>query len=155
LSTITSTLDWQWSALSDLSARQLYAILAARVAVFIVEQNCAYQELDGLDFDAEHLVAWSGSDVAGYLRLVAPGARFAEPSLGRIITTQAFRGSGLGRELVARGLERARLRYPGQAVRISAQQYLEKFYRSFGFETVSETYLEDGIPHVEMLRPPP
>jgi ElaA protein len=155
LSKITSTLDWQWSALNDLSARQLYAIFAARVAVFVVEQNCAYQELDGLDLDAEHLVVWSGNDVAAYLRLLGPGTRFAEPSLGRIITTQAFRGSGLGRELLARGVERARLRYPGQAVRISAQRYLEEFYRSFGFETVSEMYLEDGIPHVEMLRPPP
>jgi ElaA protein len=155
LSKITSTLDWQWSALNDLSARQLYAIFAARVAVFVVEQNCAYQELDGLDLDAEHLVVWSGNDVAAYLRLLGPGTRFAEPSLGRIITTQAFRGSGLGRELLARGVERARLRYPGQAVRISAQRYLEEFYRSFGFETVSEMYLEDGILHVEMLRPPP
>lgn len=155
MSTITSTPDWQWCALSELSARQLYAVFAARVAVFVVEQNCAYQEFDGLDLDAEHLVVWSGADVAAYLRLLAPGTRFAEPSLGRIITTQAFRGNGLGRELVARGLERARLRYPYRAVRISAQQYLEKFYRSFGFETVSEMYLEDGIPHVEMLRPAP
>lgn len=144
---------WQWSSLGDLSAEQVYAVLAARVAVFIVEQNCAYQDLDGLDSDAEHLIAWSGADVAGYLRVLGPGTRFDDPSIGRIITTTAFRGSGLGRELVAKAIARARQRYPGQPIRISAQKYLEKFYGDFGFATVSEPYLEDGIPHVEMLLP--
>jgi ElaA protein len=144
-------LEWQWCRLGELNAGQLYAVLAARVAVFIVEQQCAYQDLDGLDADAEHLIAWSGADVAGYLRVLAPGTRFADPSIGRIITTKPFRGSGLGRELVAKGIERVRLRHPGRPVRISAQQYLEKFYREFGFVTVSEPYLEDDIPHVEMV----
>ena len=144
-------LSWQWCRLGELSAEQLYAVLAARVAIFIVEQNCAYQDLDGLDIDAEHLIAWSGADLAGYLRVLAPGTRFADPSIGRIITTKAFRGSGLGRELVAKGIERVRLRYPGQPVRISAQKYLQKFYGDFGFAAASEPYLEDGIPHLEML----
>lgn len=129
----------------------MYAVLAARVAIFVVEQNCAYQDLDGLDADAEHLIAWSGTEVAGYLRVLGPGTRFDDPSIGRIITTQPFRGSGLGRDLVAKGIERTRLLHPGRPVRISAQQYLEKFYRDFGFVTVSQPYLEDNIPHVEML----
>ena len=150
-----SDLKWQWCRLGELSAEQLYAVLAERVAIFVVEQNCPYQELDGLDQDAEHLIAWSGKAVAGYLRVLGPGTRFDDPSIGRIITSKAFRGSGLGRELVAKGIERTRQRYPGRPVRISAQAYLEKFYRSFGFETVSEQYLEDNIPHVEMLLPPP
>lgn len=144
-------LNWQWCRLGELSAEQLYAVLAARVAIFVVEQNCAYQDLDGLDSDAEHLIAWSGAEVAGYLRVLAPGTRFADASIGRIITTKPFRGSGLGRVLVAKGIERTRLRYPGLPVRISAQQYLEKFYGEFGFATVSEPYLEDNIPHVEMV----
>jgi ElaA protein len=144
-------LRWQWCRLGELSAEQLYAVLAARVAIFVVEQNCAYQDLDGLDAEAEHLIAWSGTEVAGYLRVLGPGTRFDDPSIGRIITTKPFRGSGLGRDLVAKGIERTRLRYPGQPVRISAQQYLEKFYRDFGFATVSQPYLEDNIPHVEML----
>jgi ElaA protein len=144
-------LEWQWCRLGELSAEQVYAVLAARVAIFVVEQNCAYQELDGLDGEAEHLIVWSGKEVAGYLRVLGPGTRFEDPSIGRIITTQPFRGSGLGREVVAKGLERTRMRYPGRPVRISAQKYLEKFYRDFGFVTVSEPYLEDGIPHVEML----
>jgi ElaA protein len=148
-------LRWQWCRLGELSAEQVYAVLAARVAIFVVEQNCAYQDLDGLDADAEHLIAWSGTQVAGYLRVLAPGTRFDDPSIGRIITTKPFRGSGLGRDLVAKGLERTRLRYPGQPVRISAQQYLEKFYRDFGFVAVSEPYLEDDIPHLEMVLPPP
>ena len=144
-------LEWQWCRLGELSAEQVYAVLAARVAIFVVEQNCAYQELDGLDGEAEHLIVWSGKEVAGYLRVLGPGTRFEDPSIGRIITTQPFRGSGLGREVVAKGLERTRMRYPGRPVRISAQKYLEKFYRDFGFVTVSEPYLEDGIPHVEMV----
>jgi ElaA protein len=144
-------LKWQWSSLGELSAEQVYAILAARVAIFVVEQNCAYQDLDGLDSDAEHLIAWSGSNVAGYLRVLGPGTRFDDPSIGRIITTREFRGSGLGRELVAKAIARTRQRSPGMPIRISAQKYLEKFYGDFGFATVSEPYLEDGIPHVEML----
>jgi ElaA protein len=146
-------IEWQWCRLGELSAEQVYAVLAARVEIFVVEQNCAYQDLDGLDADAEHLIAWSGTgtEVAGYLRVLGPGTRFDDPSIGRIITAKRFRGSGLGRVIVAKGIERTRLRYPGQPVRISAQQYLEKFYRDFGFVTVSQPYLEDNIPHVEML----
>lgn len=144
-------LRWQWCKLGELSAEQVYAVLAARVAVFVVEQNCPYQDLDGLDGVAEHLIVWSGAEVAGYLRVLGPGTRFADPSIGRIITMKPFRGTGLGRDVVAKGLERTRQRYPGQPVRISAQKYLEKFYRDFGFVAVSEPYLEDDIPHVEML----
>lgn len=143
--------EFQWCRLGELSAEQVYAVLAARVAIFVVEQNCAYQDLDGLDTDAEHLIAWSGKEVAGYLRVLAPGTRFDDPSIGRIITAKPFRGSGLGRVLVAKGIERTRLRYPGRPVRISAQQYLERFYGELGFVTASEPYLEDNIPHVEMV----
>lgn len=144
-------LRWQWCKLGELSAEQVYAVLAARVAIFVVEQNCPYQDLDGLDGVAEHLIAWSGTDVAGYLRVLGPGTRFDDPSIGRIITTKPFRGSGLGREVVAKGIERTRQLYPGRPVRISAQRYLEKFYGEFGFVVASEPYLEDDIPHIEMV----
>jgi ElaA protein len=144
-------LRWQWCKLGELSAEQVYAVLAARVAIFVVEQNCPYQDLDGLDGVAEHLIAWSGADVAGYLRVLGPGTRFEDPSIGRIITTKPFRGSGLGREVVAKGIERTRQLYPGRPVRISAQRYLEKFYGEFGFVVASEPYLEDDIPHIEMV----
>jgi ElaA protein len=144
-------ITWQWCRLEDLAACRLYAVCAAREAVFVVEQGCAYQELDGLDMEAEHLVAWSGNGVAAYLRLLGPGIKAPEPMLGRIMTAASFRGLGLGRQLVERGLARVAQCFPGQAVRISAQTHLQGFYRKFGFEAVSECYLEDGIAHVDML----
>jgi ElaA protein len=145
---------WQWCRLDDLSLQQVYAIFAAREAVFVVEQACAYQELDGLDAGAQHLVAWTGGEVAAYLRVLAAGVRFAEPSIGRVLTTVGFRHRGLGRELMTKALEQIDTLYAGQAVRISAQTYLETFYGALGFVPVSEYYLEDGIPHIEMLRQP-
>ena len=145
-------IHWQWCRLEDLATAQLYAVFAAREAVFVVEQRCAYQELDGLDQRSHHLIAWSGDDVAAYLRVVAPGAKFAEPSIGRVLTTRNFRRTGLGRELMRKGLEHVATSYPEQAIRISAQTHLGDFYGGFGFVACSAPYLEDGIPHVEMLR---
>jgi ElaA protein len=154
-----STLRWQWCTLHELSAKQLYAVLVARSAVFVVEQNCAYQDADGYDIDAEHVMVWAGDDVAAYLRVLAPGTKFSERSIGRIITTQAFRGTGLGRQLIAHALERLDAAFPAEPVRIGAQARLERFYESFGFHQASDVYMEDGIPHIEMLRaaaaPPP
>jgi ElaA protein len=131
--------------------------LVARSAVFVVEQNCAYQDADGYDLDAEHVIAWSGDEVAAYLRVLAPGTKLPERSLGRIITTQAFRGTGLGRQLVVHALERLDAAFPAQPLRIGAQARLKHFYESFGFRQASDVYMEDGIPHIEMLRaaPPP
>jgi ElaA protein len=143
---------WQWYAFSDLSTRELYAIAAARMRVFIVEQTSQYQDLDGFDFEAEHLVGWSGSDVAAYLRVLPPNERFAERSIGRVLTTQLFRGTGLGRQLMQRALDRLDARFPADSLRISAQAHLERFYASLDFVTASAPYLEDGIPHLEMLR---
>jgi ElaA protein len=144
-------INWQWCHLQDLSTDQLYAVFAAREAVFVVEQNCAYQELDGLDAEAVHLVAWSGSEVAAYLRVLEPGSRFEQISIGRVMTAKAFRGRRLGRECMERALRHIDEVY-AEDVRISAQSYLEQFYRSFGFETASQPYMEDGIPHIEMAR---
>jgi ElaA protein len=145
---------WQWCKLAELSAAQAHTLFAAREAVFVVEQQCAYQELDELDLEAEHLIGWQDTQVAAYLRVLAPGVKYAEPSMGRILTSKAHRSTGLGRELVHRGLQHVDARYPAIALRISAQLYLERFYHSFGFATASEPYPEDGIAHVEMLRGP-
>ena len=144
---------WQSCRLTELSQQQLYAVLAARQAVFVVEQNCPYQDADGTDFKADHLIAWSGDEVAGYARIYGPGIKFAEPSIGRILTTTPYRGTGLGREVVARSLAHIERLYPSWNVRIGAQARLERFYNSFGFVTASPEYMEDGIPHIEMLRP--
>jgi ElaA protein len=150
--------DWQWKRFAELSPSELYALLAARSAVFVVEQACAFLDFDGLDAHAWHLLGWAGGDdaatLSAYLRLIEPGRKYAEPSIGRVLTSADFRGMGLGRAAMAEGLGRAALVYPGQAIRIGAQQRLERFYREFGFSTVSAPYDEDGIAHVEMLRTP-
>lgn len=155
---LTASTEWQWCSFDGLSSADLYAILAQRQDVFVVEQNCVFQDIDGIDQQSHHLLAWqtspSGTRVlAAYLRCVAPGIKYPECSLGRVMTARAARGSGLGKLLFAEGVRRAALTYPGCGVRISAQQYLEVFYQGFGFETCSAPYLEDDIWHVEMLRP--
>jgi len=146
---------WQWGRLPDLAPSDLYAAMSLRGQVFVVEQRCAFLDADGLDDRAWHLLAWRRSAgtaaLVAYLRVVDAGAKYDEPSLGRIVTAPSARGIGLGRMLVAEGLARARALYPGAAIRIGAQRYLERFYAEFGFRTVSPPYDEDGIPHVEML----
>lgn len=142
-------LVWHDRRFDELSARELYAIIALRETVFAVEQRCAYLDADGIDLVAHHLWATQGDAVVAYLRVVPPGAKYAERSIGRIVTAPAVRRSGIGRELMRRGLALA-----GRApIRISAQAYLERFYSEYGFARVSDNYDEDGIPHLEMLRP--
>lgn len=146
-------MDWIWSRFDELGVDRLYDALALRCRVFILEQG-PYLDPDGLDRKAWHLL---GLDSAGvlqaYLRVVDPGQKYAEPSIGRVVTSPEARGSGLGRELVGQGVRRCVGAFPGQGIRISAQAHLERFYGSFGFATVGPPYLEDGIPHLEMLRP--
>lgn len=144
---------WHESDFAGLSLGDLYAILSARVAVFVVEQDCPYPELDGLDQSAHHLWATDGAGrVAAYARITAPGTRFEEPSIGRVLTALEHRGTGLGRDLMERAIDLAERLYPGAQMRISAQQHLDRFYASLGFGFVRGPYPEDGIPHVEMLR---
>lgn len=146
-------MTWHQSAFADLSSRMLYAILAARVEVFVVEQDCPYQDLDGLDAASLHLWATDRDGrVSAYARITPPGSRFAEASIGRVLTCLDQRRTGLGRELMQRAMTLAEQRYPDSALRISAQQYLERFYAGLGFVFVRGPYPEDGIPHVEMLR---
>jgi ElaA protein len=149
---------WQWKRFAELKPAELYALLAARAAVFVVEQACAFQDADGLDAFAWHLLGWIEQDhdrtLAAYLRLIDPGRKYTEPSIGRVLTTAPFRGTGLAREAMREGLARAAALYPGREVRIGAQQRLERFYVELGFRTVSAPYDEDGIAHVEMLRSP-
>lgn len=146
---------WQCSLFKELSVEALYAILKARQAVFIVEQNCVFLDADDLDQHCWHVMAWEeeGHTLLAYARLVPPGIKYDEPSIGRVISTSQGRGQGFGKELMKRAVQKAEELYPGWAIRIGAQQYLERFYRSFGFQSVSKPYIEDGIPHVEMLRP--
>ncbi|MBX3603799.1 MAG: GNAT family N-acetyltransferase [Piscinibacter sp.] len=144
---------WRWCHFDDLSLRELHDILRARQQVFALEQNCVYLDVDGVDEQCFHLAAWrpGGREPLAYARVVPPGVKYAEASIGRVITTAAGRGQGLGRELVRRAVGHAAQIFPGHGLRISAQSYLEPFYGSFGFVIVGERYLEDGIPHTEML----
>lgn len=144
---------WTWSRFADLGVDNLYDVLALRCRVFVLEQG-PYLDPDGIDRLAWHLL---GRDDAGelqaYLRVVDPGVKYAEPSIGRVIAAAAMRGTGLGRRLVAEGVARCTAAWPGQGIRISAQAHLERFYGGFGFVRVGDPYPEDNIPHLEMLMP--
>lgn len=148
--------QWRWCRFGDLHLHELQRIHTVRQQVFIVEQCCPYVDADGCDEHAFHLAAWvHGHPVPlAYARVVEPGFKYAEPSIGRVLTTAAGRGKGLGRDLVQRAVALTIDAYPGLGIRISAQSHLEAFYRSFGFGAIGQGYLEDGIPHIEMLRPP-
>lgn len=150
-------IEWQWRSFADLTAAQLHDMLALRQQVFVLEQTCLYPDIDGLDPGAHHLLGWRIADgkreLAATLRCLAPGAKYEEMSIGRVTTSAGARGTGLGRELVAQGLAHADRLHPGHAIRIGAQAHLERFYAGFGFVTVSAPYDEDGILHIDMLRP--
>lgn len=151
-------LRWQWSRLEEFAAAELYAVLAARQQVFTVEQRCAFQDADGYDLAAWHLLGWTtdakAPALAVYLRALDPGSKYAEPSIGRVLTVPPLRRRGLGRVLMKEGIARSARTWPGQPIRIAAQQRLEPFYASLGFRTVTDLYVEDGIAHVDMVRPP-
>lgn len=146
-------MKWHWSRFAELGVDNLYDALALRCRVFVLEQG-AYLDPDGIDRDSWHLL---GRDDAGvlqaYLRLVDPGLKYAEPSMGRVITSPETRGRGLGRQLVAQAVAFHDATWPGQGNRISAQAHLARLYAEFGFVAVGENYLEDNIPHLQMFRP--
>lgn len=133
----------------QLTVTELYDIIKLRNAVFVVEQNCVYQDLDGKDKDAYHVYLSDDEGIQAYLRVLADGVSYKEPSLGRIIS--AKRRMGLGSEVVKAGIEVAKEKYGATALRISAQVQAMPFYESLGFKAVSAVYDEDGIPHREML----
>ena len=146
-------LTWQLSRFDDLTLRELHDIYQARLEVFVVEQKCPFQDVDGADPECWHLMGRDGDRLVAYCRLVPPGTKFAEASIGRVVTLGSARRTGVGRELMRLAIANCEKLWPGKALRIGAQRYLERFYGSFGFATASEPYDEDGIMHVEMLRP--
>ncbi len=153
---MATTLAWTWCRFDGLSADDVYDLLALRAAVFVVEQTCAYLDPDGLDRQSWHLL---GRDAAGALRaclrIVDPGLKYAEPSMGRVVLDTALRGSGLADRLVAEGLRRAEAAWPGQGNRISAQAHLQRFYGRHGFLPVGAVYSEDDTPHIQVWGPHP
>ncbi len=147
---------WKWSRLQELTAGEMHEILAVRQSVFVVEQKCAYQDADALDLEAWHLTGRNRHGrLVAYLRINAPGSRFAEPSFGRLLTVKPVRGKHLARQALNLALTKCGAAYPGQAIRIAAQTYLVDYYRRFGFLPRGKIYEEDGIEHIDMVRPTP
>ncbi len=146
------SLDFRWSRFDELSTRDFYEIVKARESIFVVEQRCAYQEVDELDPLAWHLLVTDDGELAAYVRLVGPGDKFAEPSIGRVMTLKAFRGRQYGRALMSEAIRFTEQAYPDLGIKIGAQVHLTAFYASFGFEAVSAPYDEDGIAHVDMVK---
>ena len=148
-----TAVHWTCKRFDDLGVHALHDALALRCRVFILEQG-PYQDPDAADRQAWHLLGYGAAgQLQACLRVVDPGAKFAEPSIGRVVTAPEARGQGLGRVLMAEGLARCAQMWPGRAVRISAQAHLQGFYGGLGFVPAGAPYLEDGIPHIEMLRP--
>mgnify|MGYP003365153548 CR=1 FL=1 len=147
-------ITWQWAAFDELDAATLCAVLAARQDVFVLEQQCLYADIDGKDQRAFHLIGREEEtqQLVAYLRCFAPGDHYSEAALGRVLTVQSARGRGIGKQLMAEGIRLVAQNLPGSAIRISAQEHLEHFYAEFGFRRDSASYLEDGIPHLAMLR---
>jgi ElaA protein len=146
-------LTWRDLHHGELTTAELHDVLALRNRVFVVEQECAYQDVDGLDLvgGTRHLLAVRGEALVGYARILAPAAS-GPARIGRVVVTDAVRGQRVGRRLMERALDSCGRHWPGRDVLVSAQAHLERFYRSLGFVPVSEVYDEDGIPHVDMLR---
>ena len=144
---------FDWLPFDRLSGREVHDVLQLRSRVFVVEQNCVFLEVDGLDLKSWHVL---GRDESGVLvataRLVPPGLKYEEPAIGRVVTAPEVRRSGAGRALMVSSIAQTQRLWPGQTIRLGAQRYLEKFYGSFGFVPVGEPYDEDGIAHIEMLR---
>lgn len=135
---------------SDLTTKELLDIMAARIRVFVVEQKCAYQEVDDKDYDASHVMLKKEGQLLAYTRIV-PHDDSNFISFGRVFVVQQQRGNAFGQKIVDATIQEIRRQYPNKSIKIAAQSYLQQFYSSFGFEPVSNIYLEDNIPHIDML----
>lgn len=144
-------MSWNLKKFDELTNLELYNLLKERTLVFVVEQNCPYLEVDGKDPFSYHLFKEDNGEIIAYLRIVPAGISYQEVSLGRVFVKREYRGQGMAKELLKRGLDFIQKELKETNVKIQAQDYLRSFYSSFGFQTISETYLEDNIPHVDML----
>tara|TARA_B110001452_G_scaffold232094_1_gene209253 strand:+ start:113 stop:583 length:471 start_codon:yes stop_codon:yes gene_type:complete len=152
----SQTIDWQVLPFEKLTTVQLYQLLQLRVAVFVVEQTCYYQEIDGKDLapQTHHVLGYKGDELVAYTRILAPGVSYQEyASIGRVIVDKSCRGTNVGVDLMSRSVDLAQSIWPAQAIKISAQEPLEGFYNQFGFVKASDMYLEDDIPHIAMIAP--
>jgi len=144
-------MSWELKKFDALTNGELYDVLRLRVDIFVVEQTCPYPEIDGKDPKSLHLMYKENGSIVAYARILPPGLSFDEASIGRIIVAKSHRGTGLGHELLDQAIKASLAEY-NQPIKIGAQAYLEKYYEAAGFVTVSDVYLEDDIPHIDMLR---
>lgn len=144
-------MSWKIKKFDELTTTELYNILKERAQVFVVEQNCVFQEVDGKDLDSYHLFREDNGRVIAYVRIVPAGLSFDEWSIGRVIVHKDYRGNGLAYELMNQAIEFLNSELKIKTIKIQAQEYLHKFYSSFGFQSFSEVYLEDDIPHIDMI----
>ena len=144
-------LSFYYRSYNDLTKRELFDIYFLRQEVFIVEQNCVYQDIDQKDHYSYHLMAYDNEILVAYLRIVHPGISYDEPSIGRVLTKIGHRGRGISKNIMQSAIQKVRDVYKHSNIRISAQEYLIPFYTSLNFESVGEVYLEDDIPHIEMM----
>ena len=144
-------INWTYKHFSELNTAELYEILWLRSKVFVVEQNCVYLDNDFKDQESWHLCGWMENRLVAYVRILPPGLSYAEASIGRVLTHPDFRNQGLGIELMKVAINKTITQFNVNAIKISAQCYLLNFYTALGFKTCSEEYLEDDIPHIEML----
>lgn len=143
-------IKWIYKPFGELDTKELYKILQLRSEVFVVEQNCLYLDADDKDQDACHLCGWKDNTLVAYARILPPGLAFDEASIGRVLTKPDYRKYGAGRELMLIAIGKTLAQYQVN-IRIGAQVYLQQFYTSLGFKQVTDQYLEDDIPHIEML----
>ncbi len=146
-------INWILKKFEELTPYELYAILQLRNEVFVVEQDCVYQDADNKDLLSYHLMGLKENKVVAYTRIIPPGISYTEPSIGRVVTSPKERKTGLGKELMEVSLFKIKDLFGNLPVKIGAQLYLKKFYNSLGFITTGDTYLEDNIPHIEMIKP--
>jgi ElaA protein len=146
-------MTWRECGFAELSVHELYEVLQLRSEVFVLEQACAFQDMDGKDQHARHLLGRTERRLLAYARLFGPGECYAEASIGRVVTAAACRRTGVGKQLIREAIAAVERHWGSGPIRIGAQAYLERFYESFGFVRDDENYLEDGIPHLYMVRP--
>ncbi len=147
---VAQRLDWTLAAWDDLSTRQLHDLLQLRSEVFVVEQNCVFQDIDGADPQALHLLGSHGGQLLAYARCFPPGVKFVEASIGRVVTRPAARGGGLGHVLIDQAVAAVTQQWGAQPIRIGAQARLVGYYSQHGFVDDGKPYVEDGIDHLEM-----
>ena len=143
---------WRFARFDELTPGELHDAFQLRSAVFVVEQTCPFLDIDGADPVCWHLLGFQGEVLVTYARLVPPGVKYPEPSIGRVVSSKDARRTGAGRALMKEAVAQAERLWPGKRLRIGAQMYLKAFYESFGFAQSSEPYDEDGILHIEMIR---